>query len=350
MDPLRIAVIGCGYWGKNLVRAFWECDDTALQAACDLDPKLLDGIRRRYPTVETYRDFVDVLMNPQIDAVAIATPVSTHHRFAKQALLAGKHVLVEKPMAASTAEVQDLIDVAEQQDRVLMVDHTFLYTGAVRRMKRLIEEDQIGDLLYFDSVRVNLGLVQQDTNVLWDLAPHDFAIMDFLCDQEIASVSAIGVKHLDTPFENIAYVTVRSKSKFIGHFHLNWLAPVKLRTTLIGGTKRMIVYDDMEPTEKVKIYDKGITVTRDPESRTRLLAGYRNGDMSAPNLDGTEALRLVAKELAAAVREGRAPLSDGYSGFRVISLIEAAQRSMEQNGREVPVVAPINQRPLAVAV
>jgi len=337
MSTVKIAVVGCGYWGQNLVRNFWELDAAELTTVCDANTASLARIRRRFPTIETVQNYGDVLANPRIDAVVLATPVSTHYSFARQALLAGKHVLVEKPMTTSTHEALELIELAEKLDKTLMVDHTFLYTSAVRRIKELVDKDEIGDLLYFDSVRINLGLVQRDINVLWDLAPHDFAIMDHICDRDPVSISAIGVNHLGCPYENIAYVTVRfnSNSNLLAHFHVNWLAPVKIRQTLIGGSKKMIVYDDMETTEKVKVYDRGITVNPDPEQRTRMLTGYRNGDVLAPNLDTSEALRLMALEFVSSITEKRRPLTDGRAGYRVVRLLEAAQQSLEQNGREI---------------
>jgi len=337
MPTVRVGVVGYGYWGQNLVRNFWELDEVELSAVCDANSASLKRIHRRYPTIEGVTDFEELLCNPRIDAVVLATPVSTHYDFARRALLAGKHVLVEKPMTTRSSEAIDLIELAEKQGKTLMVDHTFLYTSAVRRIKSLIEKDEIGDLLYFDSVRINLGLVQSDINVLWDLAPHDFAIMDHICDREPISISAIGVNHLGCPYENMAYVTVRfnSHSNLLAHFHVNWLAPVKIRQTLIGGSKKMIVYDDMEQTEKVKLYDRGISVNPDPEQRTRLLTGYRNGDVLAPNLDTSEALRLMAKEFISSINEKRNPLTDGRAGYRVVRLLEAAQQSMELSGREI---------------
>jgi predicted dehydrogenase len=337
VENVRIAVVGCGYWGQNLVRNFWELDNIELSTVCDANTASLTRLRKRFPTIEPVNDLQEVLSNPKIDAVVLATPVSTHYDFARRALLAGKHVLVEKPMTTSTDEAMDLIELAEKQGRTLMVDHTFLYTSAVRRIKDLVSKDEIGDLLYFDSVRINLGLVQSDINVMWDLAPHDFAIMDHICDRDPISISAIGVNHLGCPYENMAYVTVRfnSNSNLIAHFHVNWLAPVKIRQTLIGGSKKMIVYDDMEPTEKVKIYDRGITMDHDAEQRTRMLTGYRNGDVLAPNLDTSEALRSMAKEFITSINEQRSPMTDGRAGYRVVRLLEAAQQSMELNGREI---------------
>jgi len=333
MSNIRVAIVGCGYWGQNLLRNFAELDQAEVTVVCDFEPRALTRAKKRYPSIEICQNYADVLTNERVDAVVLATPVSSHYPYARQALQAGKHVLVEKPLAQSSRQVMDLIRTAEAAGKVLMVDHTFLYTGAVRQMKSLVESGEIGQLLYFDSVRISLGLVQSDINVLWDLGPHDLSIMDYLCEREAVAISATGVKHLNTPYENIAYVTVQFEDNFIAHFHLNWMAPVKVRRTLVGGSKKMIVYDDMENSEKVKVYDKGIVQNHDPEKRERLLTGYRNGDMLAPRLDTTEALRLMAQDFVTSILQKRAPLSDGYSGYRVVRLLEAAQRSIEQNGR-----------------
>ena len=335
MPNLRVAVIGCGYWGQNLLRNFCELEEAEVVRVCDFDSRALARAKRRYPTIEVTQNYAEVLADPRVDAVVLATPVSTHYPFAKQALLADKHVLVEKPLAQTTTQVLDLIELAELRGKTLMVDHTFLYTGAVRRMKSLVDSGEIGQLLYFDSVRISLGLVQSDINVLWDLGPHDLAIMDYLCEQVPLAISATGVKHLNTPYENVAYVTVQFEGNFIAHFHLNWLAPVKVRRTLVGGSKKMIVYDDMENSEKIKVYDKGIVQNHDPERREKMLTGYRNGDMLAPQLETSEALRLMAREFVASIVEKRQPLSDAQSGYRVVRLLEAAQRSIEENGRLV---------------
>lgn len=348
MKPIRVAQIGCGYWGQNLIRNFWEIEGAEVVMACDSDEKALARMRRRYPAIQLGSTFLQALESPEVDAVVLATPVSTHYDFAKRALLAGKHVLVEKPIATTSVQVIDLIETAASQGKTLMVDHTFLYTAAVRRMKSLIDAGELGELLYFDSVRINLGLVQSDSNVLWDLGPHDFSIMDYLLGEEPVSVTAIGVKHLRTPYENIAYVTAQFESNLIAHFHLNWLAPVKVRRTLVGGSQKMLVYDDMENTEKIKIYDRGVSQNHDPANRERLLTSYRNGDSLAPNLDTTEAIRVMANEFVASIRENRPPLSDGYSGLRVVRLLEAAQRSIRQEGRQV-LLSPMMPRPQVAA-
>src|SRR5438270_219201 len=344
MSRLRVAVVGCGYWGQNLLRNFCELEEAEVIMACDFDSSALVRAQRRYPTIEITQSYKDVLIDPRVEAVVIATPVSSHYPFAKQALEAGKHVLVEKPLAQTTAQVLDLIDLAERVGKSLMVDHTFLYTGAVRRMKAMVESGEMGKLLYFDSVRISLGLVQSDINVLWDLGPHDLSIMDYLCDRTPLTISATGVKHLYTPYENIAYVTVQFEDNLIAHFHLNWLAPVKVRRTLLGGSKKMLVYDDMENSEKIKVYDKGIVQNLDPERREKMLTGYRNGDMLAPNLETTEALRLMAREFIASIVEKRPALSDGQAGYRIVRLLEAARQAMEDNGR----VISLNEGALAI--
>lgn len=332
---VRVAIVGCGYWGQNLLRNFCELEEADVTVVCDLDSRALVRATRRYPTVEATQSYTEVIADPRVDAVVLATPVSTHYPLAQRALQAHKHVLIEKPLAQNTAQVLNLIDTADQVGRTLMVDHTFLYTSAVRQMKSLVDSGDIGELLYFDSVRISLGLVQPDTNVLWDLAPHDFSIMDHICQREPRSVSAIGVKHLDTPYEDLVYVTVHFDGNLIAHFHLNWLAPVKVRRALVGGSKKMIVYDDMENSEKIKVYDKGVTQNHDPERRERMLTGYRNGDMLAPNLATTEALRLMAREFISSITEHRHPLTDGYAAYRVVRLLEAAQQSLEENGRSI---------------
>jgi predicted dehydrogenase len=340
MNKPGIAIIGCGYWGQNLIRNFAELQEVKLKAVCDFDLTALGRVKRRYPAVELQPNYRDVLRDSNIDGVVIATPVSTHYPLAREALQAGKHVLVESPMATSSSQAVELIELSEKQGKTLMVDHTFIYTSAVQRIKSLIDSGEIGSLLYFDSVRISLGLVQKDINVLWDLGPHDFSIISYLCDRDAVSISATGARHLGWPFENIAYVSARFEDNLIAHFHLNWLAPVKVRRTLVGGSKKMIVYDDMETSEKVKVYDKGISMNHDPEHRQRLLTGYRNGDVFMPNLDTTEPLQLMARDFVRAMVEKRAPISNGYAGYRVVRLLEIAQRSMTQNGRPVELPSP----------
>ncbi len=335
MSNLKIGIIGAGYWGPNLVRNFMLQADVTVAAVADLQEKRRKFISDRYPTVKTLTDAADLIADKSIDAVVIATPVNSHFPLAQAALTAGKHVMIEKPMCASTAECDKLIALAESKKLTLMVDHTFLYTGAVRRIRQMAESGDMGEILYFDSVRVNLGMFQHDVNVIWDLAPHDVSIMDAVMGQTATSVSAVGLAHFGTSVENIAYVTVTFSGAAIAHFHVNWLAPVKVRTTLIGGTKKMIVYDDNEPSEKIKVYDKGVTVETNVEKIHQHLVEYRIGDMYAPRIEATEALFLVAKEFVDSIREKRPPLTDGRSGQRVVRILEAADKSLAQGGKPV---------------
>jgi predicted dehydrogenase len=335
-----IGVIGCGYWGPNLLRNFAENEGAQVSWMCDLDERRLASLNRRYPATRATTDYQELLADTQLDAVVIATPVATHFQFAKDALLAGKHVLIEKPFTASVREAEELIELASRQKLTVMVDHTFIYTGAVRKIKETVESGELGDLLYFDSVRINLGLFQRDINVVWDLAPHDLSIMDYIIGREPLAVTATGSCHIERGIENIAYVMLRFSDEFIAHFHFNWLAPVKIRRTLLAGSRKMIVYDDIEPTEKIRIYDKGVTTERhedttDREAEYRTLVSYRTGDVWVPKLDSTEALTYVSQEFLSAIREARMPLTDGHAGLRVVRLLEAAQQSIEQGGRQI---------------
>ncbi len=331
---VNIAVVGFGYWGPNLVRNFQESENTRVVACCDKNPDRLKQVKTKYPSIETLSDFDDVVKNAQVDAVVIATPVGTHYEFARKAFENGKHVLVEKPVTASVAEAEKLVELAEKTGLTFMVDHTFIYTGAVRKMKEIIDAGSLGDLYYFDSVRINLGLIQRDVNVLWDLAPHDIAILDHLVKEKPVSVSASGACHVGNGLEDVAYLTVHFASGLIAHFHNNWLSPVKVRTMLIGGSKKTIHYDDMEVSEKVKIYERGIDVST-PEGVRDVLVSYRLGDMWAPRLDTCEALRLVATEFAECIESGRSPVTDGISGLNVVKILEASEMSIKHGGKEV---------------
>jgi predicted dehydrogenase len=331
---IHIAVIGYGYWGPNLVRNFASVEGASVAVVCDLSPQRLGESKLRYPYLETTTEFCTVLDNPAIDAVAIATPVRTHYEFARKALEHGKHVLVEKPIAASVAEAECLLDLAAKRDLRLMVNHTFIYTGAVRKMKEIVASGTLGDLYYLDSVRINLGLFQRDVNVLWDLAPHDIAIMDHLISEAPVSVCANGVCHIGNGIENVAYLTVYFNSGLIAHFHNNWLDPVKIRTLMLGGSKKMVLYDDMEISEKIKVYDRGVEITTADSLRDALIS-YRLGDMWAPRLDTAEALARMAKEFIASIKDGRPPLTDGQSGLNVVRILEAAEMSIKHRGREV---------------
>lgn len=333
---INVGVIGYGYWGPNMVRNFYANKDAKVACVCDLSKERLNLVETNYPSVKATTDCKDIMKDPNIDALVICTPVSSHFPLAQEALENGKHVLLEKPMTATVEESEKLIDLAEKKNKKLMVDHTFLYTSAVRKMKEMVQKGELGDIYYFDSVRVNLGLFQHDVNVIWDLAPHDFSIMDYLLQKDPEMVSAVGVCHLGD-LENIAYVTVQYPGNLLAHLHVNWLAPVKVRTTLIGGTKKMIVYDDMEPSEKVKIYDKGVSYSEKKEDVYQMLVQYRSGDMLAPKLDSTEALKLVSKEFLDSINENRKSLTDAESGLKVVKLLQASTESMKNKGKLVKI-------------
>ncbi len=333
---IRVGIIGFGYWGPNLLRAFGECAGVSVRACAELQPDRRALIRQRHPDVAVTADADAVLSDPAIDAVAIATPVSTHAALARTALMHGKHVLVEKPLADSVADAEALHALAVRERRVLMVGHTFVYTGAVRRMKAIVEAGELGTLHYLDAVRVNLGLFQHDVDVLWDLAPHDLSILLHLVPAAPRAVSAVGAPHTGSGLVDVAYLTLHYADDFLAHLHVNWLSPVKLRRLLIGGSRRMLVYDDMEPSEKVRVYDCGVEVTT-RESVHRMLIDYRTGDMWAPKIDVREALAVECEHFCACIRDGREPLTDGAFGVRIVRLLEAASRSLATGGVQVPV-------------
>ncbi|HYP25658.1 MAG TPA: Gfo/Idh/MocA family oxidoreductase [Blastocatellia bacterium] len=332
---IGVGVIGYGYWGPNLVRNFMDSPETTVVGVSDLRPQRLAEVQRRYPSVTAVRDHRELIADNAVDAIAIATPVSSHFDLALQALQAGKHVLVEKPLTSNSEQAQRLIDEADRRGLVLMVDHTFVYTGAVRKIKELTESNQLGEIYYYDSVRVNLGLFQHDVNVIWDLAVHDLSIMDYVLDSTPIAVSATGMSHISGQPENVAYLTVFFPDRQIAHLHVNWLAPVKVRRTLIGGSERMIVYDDLEPSEKIKVYDKGITVSQRPEAVYDLLVSYRSGDMWAPRLNNVEALREEASHFSDCIYRKARPLTDGQTGLRIIRLLEAAEKSLRERGNVI---------------
>ena len=336
---IGIGIIGYGYWGPNLVRNFSESPETEVIALADLSPERLHTMAKRYPAVQITTDHRHLLANPKIDAIAIATPVSTHFDLALEALRAGKHVLVEKPMTTGSEQAVRLIEEAERRRLVLMVDHTFVYTGAVRKIHELTAAGKLGEIYYYDSMRVNLGLFQHDVDVVWDLAVHDLAIMDYVLPARPCAVAATGMNHVAGSVENIAYITCFFDGNLIAHINVNWLSPVKVRRTLIGGSRQMIVYDDMEPSEKVKVYDKGITVNGSPEALYKMLIGYRSGDMCAPQLEVAEGLQAEVRHFAQCIERGERPHTDGQAGLRVVSILEAATRSMKQRGRLVELSA-----------
>lgn len=332
---INIGVVGYGYWGPNLVRNFSELEDARVAMVVDRDSRRLDGVRRRYPAVRTSTRFEDLLEDPALDAIAIATPVSTHFDLGMAALRAGKHLWLEKPMTETARQARDLVEEAGRRKLTLFVDHTFIYTGAVRKMAELIKSGALGKVLYYDSIRVNLGLFQTDVNVISDLAVHDFSILDHLLGEHPVAVSCSGINHFPGTPENLAYVTLFYASGTIAHANVSWLAPVKVRQVLIGGSRKMIVYDDLEPSEKVKIYDKGVSFTEDPGQIYEMRVGYRMGDMWAPRLETREALRLAGEHFVECIRSGSTPRSDGRLGLRVVELIEAATRSMRGRGETV---------------
>ncbi len=329
---MKVAVIGTGYWGPNLIRNFLALDEIDGAIACDRDETRLGKMARAFYGIETAKGSAEVIERTDVDIVAIATPVSTHFELARTALEAGKHCFIEKPMTASAAEAESLIELAEKKGLKLFVDHTFIYTGAVRKMKEIVASGRLGDIYYFDSVRINLGLFQHDVNVIWDLAPHDLSIADFLLEKKPLAVSAVGSCHVGNGLEDIAYLTLTYENNLIAHFHVNWLAPVKIRKTLIGGTRSMIVYDDTETSEKVKVYDKGIDVaTREGVYDT--LVQYRTGDMLSPKLDQTEALAAATRHFVDCILNNKTPDTDGHSGLNVVRVLEASGESIKMGGK-----------------
>src|SRR5687767_2370433 len=330
---IRVGVIGHGYWGPNLVRNFMLAPGSIVTRVCDLREERLTPLQKFYPGLKTCTRAADMINDPEIDAVVIATPVSSHFELTLAALQAGKHVLVEKPLASTSDQARKLIDEAAARKLVLLVDHTFVYTDAVRKIRELISSGQLGQIYYYDAVRVNLGLFQHDVNVIWDLAIHDLSIIDYVLPEKPVAISATGISHIPGQPENVAYITLFFASSQIAHVHVNWLTPVKVRHTLIGGSEKMILYDDLEPSEKLKVYDKGISVTPRQEDVYKMLVSYRSGDMWAPRLDNTEALQTEALHFIDCIENNRQPDTDGAAGLRMVSMIEAAETSLRSRGR-----------------
>jgi predicted dehydrogenase len=341
LKPLGVAVVGAGYWGPNLVRNFRALPEFDLAWVCDVSRERAVRAIGPRSTVRPTDALEDVLADPEIDAVAVATPAATHAEVVLACLDAGKHVLVEKPLAASVAEGEKLVAAAEQKGLVLMCDHTYCYTPAVRKVRELARVGELGTIQYFDSVRINLGLIQRDIDVFWDLAPHDLSILDFVLPDDCLpeTVAAQGVDPIGAGHACIGYLTLRLSSGGIAHVHVNWLSPTKVRTTIVGGSRRIVVWDDLNPTQRVGIYDKGVHLngSADSEARREALVSYRTGDMVAPALTEVEALHGALREFGAAIREGRRPLTDGESGLRVLKILEAVPRSSERGGAAVPV-------------
>jgi predicted dehydrogenase len=339
-SKIRVGVVGYGYWGPNLVRNFSEARDCQVVAVSDMRPERRALVESRYPAVRTTEDYRDLLKDPNVDAIAIATPVDTHYAIALEALQAGKHVWVEKPMTSTSQEGMHLIDEAHRRDLVLHVDHTFVYSGAVRKIRELVSSGALGRIYYYDSVRVNLGLFQRDVNVIWDLAVHDLSIMDYVIPMQPVALSVTGAAHVTGQSEDVAYLTLFFEDSTIAHIHVNWLAPVKVRRTLIGGSTKMIVYDDLEPSEKVKVYDKGLRLGSQGDARYQMLIGYRAGDMWAPQIEISEALQVEANHFVECINQNRPTLTDGVAGLRVVRMLEAASRSLAGRGQIVELERP----------
>lgn len=330
---IRLGLIGYGYWGPVVARNFSASPGCELAVVCDRSPEVLKRVKQAYPQVPITTDVREVTTSPNVDAVAVITPVWTHFELAKAALQNGKHVFVEKPFTACISQAEELIELAEQKNLHIMVDHTFLFTGAVRKIRQLVDDGLLGKLYYYDSTRVNLGLFQHDVNVIWDLAPHDLSILDHLTQAKPETVVATGQKHLNS-HEDLAYITIYFNDCLIAHVNVNWLSPVKVRTTLIGGEKKMVVWNDLEADEKVKIYDKGVAITGG-QSVYDLLVSYRSGDMWAPKVDQVEALKRETNYFVDCINKSEKPFNDGAAGLRVVRLLEAAALSLQERGRPV---------------
>lgn len=333
--PIGVAVIGCGYWGPNLIRNFASCAATRVVMVCDRDPQRLQRGAKSCPQATATDDYNEVLANRDVDAVVIATPVRTHAPLAEAALRAGKHVLVEKPLTASEKEAEVLVRLAEQTGLTLMVDHTYIYSAPIRKIKHLIDSGELGSIYYVDSVRINLGLLQEDVSVLWDLAPHDLSIVDHLLGRMPRSLSANGTCHTGSGLEDVAYLNLDFNDSTSASFHVNWLSPVKVRHLIIGGSKKSIVYNDLDLAEPVKVYDRGISVAETAEQRRGMLVSYRTGDVWSPFIERSEPLQNMVSHFAECIRSGQAPLTDGAAGWRVVRILEAAQRSIRAQGGRI---------------
>jgi predicted dehydrogenase len=332
-DVVRVGVIGYGYWGPNIVRNFHGLENAQVMAVCDKNPAALRRAGRAYPGLKVTTDYSEVLHSPDVDAVAVVTPVWTHYELAKAALASGKHVFVEKPFTSTPHQAEELIELADRKNLKIMVDHTFLFSGAVRKIREIVDTGALGPLYYFDSTRVNLGLFQHDVSVVWDLAPHDLSIMDHILAERPEAVVATGGTHLNG-HADMAFITIYFLRNIIAHINVNWLSPVKVRTTLIGGKDKMLVWNDLEADEKIKIYDKGVNITNG-QGVYDLLVSYRSGDVWAPKCDQTEALTVELKYFIDCILNDRTPLNDGTAGLRVVRLLDAAQRSLKDRGRIV---------------
>ena len=332
---IRCGVIGYGYWGPNVVRNLRGLDSVELVGICDRSDQAQKKAKQACPDVKVCSDAADLLESPDVDAIAVITPVWTHFELAKRALQNGKHIFVEKPFTATAKQAEELIELAERKNLQIMVDHTFLFTGAVKKIGQLIENGTLGKLLYYDSTRVNLGLFQHDVNVLWDLAPHDLSIVDHLIGKTPDAVVATGEAHYNG-LTDVAFITAYYPDNVIAHINVNWLSPVKVRTTLIGGEKQMVVWNDLEADEKIKVYDRGVQMKApSPEGVYDLMVSYRSGDMWAPKVEATEALKVELGYFAKCIETGEKPFNDGKAGLRVVRTLEAAECSLTRKGEAI---------------
>jgi predicted dehydrogenase len=330
---LRFGVIGYGYWGPNIVRNLRALEGCQVVGICDQTPAARKRIQAANPGIPVHSDANELIKSPDVDVIAVITPVWTHYELTKSALENGKHVFVEKPFTSNAAQAEELINLAEQKKLQIMVDHTFLFTGAVRKIKKLLADGTLGNLYYYDSTRVNLGLFQHDCNVIWDLAPHDLSIMNHLLSKDAEAISATGQSHLNG-HEDIAFITAYYPDKMIAHVNVNWISPVKVRTTLIGGEKKMLVWNDLEADEKLKIYDKGVDV-KSQQGVYNLLVSYRSGDMWAPQIEQVEALKLELEYFVECIKKDEAPFNNGCAGLKIVRMLEAASKSLAKRGELV---------------
>ena len=330
---IKFGVIGYGYWGPNIVRNLRALDGCQVVGICDQTPAARKRIQAMHPGIPVHSDSQELMASPEVDVIAVITPVWTHYELTKAALENGKHVFVEKPFTSNVAQAEELISLAEQKNLQIMVDHTFLFTGAVRKIHKLLREGTLGKLYYYDSTRVNLGLFQHDCNVIWDLAPHDLSIMNYLLHKDAEAISATGQSHLNS-HEDIAFITAYYPDKMIAHVNVNWISPVKVRTTLIGGEKKMLVWNDLEADEKLKIYDKGVDV-KSQEGVYNLLVSYRSGDMWAPQVEQVEALRVELQYFVECIKRNETPFNGGCAGLKVVRMLEAASKSLGKRGELV---------------
>jgi predicted dehydrogenase len=334
--PLRIGIVGLGYWGPNLLRNFATCEGGQLRVACDLDERRFRKLAAQYPAVKFTTDPRDIFENPELDAVAVATPVHTHYALAKQALEAGKHVVVEKPLTSRVDQAEELLAIAGQKGLVVMVDHVFVYSPPVVKIKEIVDSGRLGKLFFIDSVRINLGLFQHDINVVWDLAPHDLSIVDFLIGRLPKTLSAFGATHTNSDIEDVAYLNLDFGDGLIASFHVNWLSPVKVRSMIIGGSDQSLIYNDLDQSEKIKVYNRGISLQpADEQQKRQLMIGYRSGDVWSPNIGNEEPLGRMVAHFLDCIRQGKEPISGGTAGLRIVKILDAAQRSIKAQGGRV---------------